>query len=167
MTRLLTLEEVEAKSAINRAAHQPRRVNLLDVGAQLKKPGRPKAQYRAPAPTEHQEQCAVITWFDSFAPTRGLDPRLLFAIPNGSNKSPASAMKFKREGLRSGVMDLMLATSIHTLNGLFVEMKRVRGSTTSPEQLQMAELFREQGYRVVLCKGADEAIAAIKNYLGV
>lgn len=146
------------------------------------KPTPPKNRKKtvyAPVPTEHDEQSAVIEWFDLYAPTVGLDPRLLFSVPNGSSKSIPQAMKFKREGLRAGVPDLMLAISALCkatqdeligrqvfVYGLFIEMKRRHGSQLREDQAEMIALLTAQGYRCVVAKGADEAIAAIVEYLG-
>jgi len=147
-----------------------------------------------PIPTEHQEQAAVVQWWQSYARTRGLDVRLLIAIPNAqkhirSARNPAAAYQHAiNEGMQPGTPDLMLAmpktvkgsrlpklrketppVPIHYIDiafhGLFLEMKRTKGSKTAPEQLEMADLLRRQGYNVVICKGADEAIRAIRGYV--
>lgn len=91
------------------------------------------------------------------------------AIPNGFNKSPASAAKAKREGLRAGVPDLFLAmpkiTHLGVSCGLWVEMKRVKGGVQSPAQKEYAKLLESVGYTVRLAKGADEAVADIADYI--
>lgn len=135
-----------------------------------------KKALKARVPTEHQEQAAVIDWWDKiYAPAHKLDPRLLFAIPNGANKSFAQAAKFKREGLRAGCPDLILAMPKDMLalrgpewtrlfNGLFIEMKRI-GGKASPAQIEFATILRNQGYNVIIAQGASEAIRAISAYL--
>jgi len=112
-------------------------------------------------PTEHQEQCRVIAWCDAHPIAK-----TIFSIPNGSHKSPAMAAKFKREGLRPGVPDLFLPVAIKPNHGLFIEMKRVKGSRATLEQVQWASLLVIRGYDYQLCYGADDAIDAIKKYLG-
>lgn len=124
---------------------------------------------RSKLATEHQEQKCVIQWWDSYALTKGLDRRLLFAIPNGANKSIASAVKFKREGLRAGVPDLFLALpmlykSSATFHGMFIEMKAQKG-TVSKEQREYHNLLRHMDYNVITAFGADEAIRAIQVYV--
>ena len=118
-----------------------------------------------PVPTEHAEQCAVIEWCNLHAIAKHI-----FAIPNGSHKSPAAAAKFKREGLRSGIPDLFLpvptATKDRYYAGLFLELKRTKGSVTSKEQVAWIDFLRVSGYACYICRGADEAIATIKEYLG-
>lgn len=111
-------------------------------------------------PTEHEEQCAVIQWCDAHPIAKHI-----FAIPNGSHKSPAMAAKFKREGLRSGVPDLFLPVPSGEYSGLFIEMKRTKGSVTSGAQQDWASFLTKQGYRCITCNGADWAILEIGLYL--
>ena len=113
-------------------------------------------------PTEHQEQCTVIQYFDlKYKEHRGR----LFAIPNGSYKSRAAASSSKREGLRAGVPDLMLPVARKVYHGLFIEMKRTKGSITSKEQKDWHEYLNGQGYLCVVCKGAQSAIYVIDDYM--
>lgn len=112
--------------------------------------------------TEHQEQVAVIKWFQSAYPE--IKTRL-FAVPNGSHKSRAAASKFMAEGLRSGVPDLCLPIPRHGFHGLFIEMKRVKGGTLSRQQADWLAFLGDQGYMAVVCKGAEAAIDTIKGYL--
>lgn len=142
--------------------------------------------------TESQHQTAVIDWFNHYAPTRGIDPRLLFSVPNGSvlagdaRHRAIQMARLKREGLRAGCPDLFLAIAKDSsqipdrlnpkvkytmtryggpiFNGLFIELKRVGGKPTAA-QLDYATLLRNQRYDVIIAEGADEAIRAITAYL--
>ena len=82
-------------------------------------------------PTEHEEQATVIEWFDLEYPQY---QEMLFAIPNGSYKGNKARASFKDEGLRPGVPDLFLPVPIDQYHGLFIEMKRQKGSVTSDSQ---------------------------------
>lgn len=119
-------------------------------------------------PTEHQEQAALVKWFCAQHPTY---KRLLFAIPNGAwlagnAKQRAQQMsKLRREGLHSGVPDLLLAIPRQGYHGLFIEMKRRKGGKLSMQQEAYQALLREQGYLSEVCYGADEAIMLVKGYL--
>lgn len=110
--------------------------------------------------TEHEEQSLLFEWakFD-----RRLD--VMFAIPNGANKSIVTAMKFKREGLKKGVPDIFLPVSNKHHHGLFIEMKRQKGKT-SPEQDEWYELLMKNHYKCHVCYGFEEAKKAITDYLG-
>lgn len=160
----MTAEEAERKSALNRAAHVPRRVNLLDVGKQHSKPGPPKV-VKPKHPTEHQEQWSVVLWADFQFPIWGLDPFLLAAIPNGGQRHPAVGRKMKAEGLRAGYPDLTLDVPMNGYHGLRIEMKALDG-TIQDSQQQYAEILKAQGYAHAFCYGAAAAKMVIANYLG-
>lgn len=127
----------------------------------------------APIPTEYQEQVAVIDWWAVYAPTRGIPVHLLLAIPNGAYLGADARMramvmnKLKRSGLRVGVPDLFLAVTRPCFSGLWLEMKRRKGSNSSLsiDQVTMLGDLRRQDYSAVVCYGADEAIRAIQAYL--
>jgi VRR-NUC domain. len=117
-----------------------------------------------PIPTEHEEQVKVFEWAEL---VKGKYPEisLMFAVPNGSNKSVASAMKFKREGLKSGVPDICLPVARCNKHGLYIEMKRKKGGVVSKEQDWWLTQLRIQGYETVVCYGGNEAIDIIERYL--
>lgn len=125
----------------------------------------------ASVPTEHQEQRAVFAWA-ALAARKCPDLDLLFAIPNGARTSMGTAVKLKREGLRAGVPDMFLPVlrgiGIGQLElGLFVELKRTRGGRVSAEQLEWHERLRDNGYCVVVARGAEQAIDAMCDYLRI
>jgi len=71
----------------------------------------------------------------------------------------------KREGVLSGVSDVMLPVARNGWHGLYVELK-VKGNTTSPSQKWwIAEMYK-QGYLAVVCFGWVEAKDALEGYLG-
>lgn len=115
-------------------------------------------------PTEHQEQSAVIQWWDTYAPTKGLDPRLLIAVPNAAKRSYRLAAMLKAEGMRSGYPDLILDLPHPVFHGMRVEMKAADGRV-SPDQREYHDLLRCQDYNVITAFGADEAIRAITAYV--
>jgi hypothetical protein len=125
------------------------------------------ARVKAPVPLEHEEQVDVMKW----AEIQGMNVpalRLLFAIPNGGYRLPIGlAKKMQRAGLKAGVPDLCLPVPSGQFAALYVEMKRVKGSTTSEEQESWHAALRERGNRVEICRGAGEAIAVIRDYLGM
>ncbi|UPG86835.1 VRR-NUC domain-containing protein [Luteibacter aegosomatis] len=127
-----------------------------------------------PLPTEHEEQAALMEWAGINA-VRAPELRLLFAIPNGAALASKStgpgrrfsrqAMKLRAEGLKSGVPDLCLPVARGKYHGLFIEMKRVKGGTLSPEQKEWLQRLADQGYCAVRCNGWWEARTAILQYL--
>lgn len=123
------------------------------------------AQYRKEtALTEHEEQKALIKTCKA---RQGKYPELalLFAVPNGGHRNKIVAAKLKAEGVKAGVPDLMLPVPRGQYHGLFIEMKRVEGSTTQKSQKAMIEALQKQGYMAEICKGADAAWRVIERYL--
>lgn len=116
-----------------------------------------------PCPTEHQEQCSLVRWWELTHPRM---TQLLFAIPNGGARNAVTGALLKREGVRKGVPDLFLAIPTGKAHGLFIEMKRQRGGTVDKAQKVMHEALQSAGYGVVVCKGFEEAMKEIKHYLG-
>lgn len=118
-----------------------------------------RATFRA---SEHQEQAALLEWWNWQAdPLRDL----LFAIPNGGRRDGRTGKVLQQEGVRAGVPDLFLAIPADGWHGLWIELKVSTGGRVSKAQAAMHEKLSAQKYKVVVCKGCDEAIAAIKSYL--
>ena len=115
--------------------------------------------------SEDDEQAIVFQWAQYH---EGKDPRvaLLFHIPNGGVRNIATAKRLKGLGVKSGVPDLFLPVAAGGFHGLWIEMKRKRKGVISVTQLEWIDALREQQYLVVVAKGADDAIAALREYLG-
>ena len=112
--------------------------------------------------TEHAEQRRLIAWVRSFCP--GV---LVFAIPNGGSRDPREARNLKVEGVLAGIPDLMVAEPALGFHGLFIEMKRTKGSRLTDAQRAMHILLTERGYCVRVCYGCDAARAVLVDYLGL
>lgn len=141
-----------------------------------------KLKLKRSVPSETNEQATVIDWARTWgAKIDGLD--MLFAIPNGaflagrSHKCDHGAwcnggynhfalvQKLKNEGLKEGVLDLFLSVARHGFKGLYLEMKRKKGGKLSPEQETFIIRAQEEGYKTVVCEGAEAMIKAITEYL--
>ncbi|MCT7911667.1 VRR-NUC domain-containing protein [Arcobacter lacus] len=109
-------------------------------------------------PTEHQEQSLVIQYCN-------LRKIPIFHIPNGSYKSLTARIKAKKEGLVSGIPDLMIPVANKDYHGLFIEMKRVKNSKVSVQQKQWIDLLNNQGYKAIVCYGSSAAIKEIEEYI--
>lgn len=116
---------------------------------------------------EHQEQVAVVRWFDAQYPAlRGR----LFAIPNGGQRNLVVAAKLKAEGVRAGVPDLCLPVARHGFHGLWIELKAPKRGDAPAGRLQASQIewlkfLGGEGHCAVMCIGADSAIETIRNYL--
>jgi len=106
-------------------------------------------------PTEHEEQAAVVRWFDSHCIGR------MYAIPNGGTRSHAYTAHLHAEGMRTGAPDLVVALPGGRV--MWIEMKRARRGKSRVSVAQTIEhaLLDGLGHEVHVCYGADEAIAVL------
>ena len=92
---------------------------------------------------------------------------LAFAIPNGGKRDPKEAARLKREGVLAGIPDVMVAEPVGGYHGLFIEMKRAEGGSTSPKQKQRIAELQQRGYYCVVCHGVEEGYAAFLSYMAM
>lgn len=114
--------------------------------------------------TEHQIQSALISWWAIQHKQYRLPEFSLFAIPNGSKRNPVTGAILKREGVRKGIVDLMLCTPNKHHAGLFIEMK-AGTNQPSKEQREFMGHALTVGYQVALCYDWTEASKVIHEYL--
>jgi hypothetical protein len=106
--------------------------------------------------TEHQEQSLFVEWFEFTYPNVRL-----FAIPNGVRTSIRQAIKAKKEGMRSGVPDIYIPS-----HKLWIEMKRSKGSVTSPAQKDWHHYLVDHcGDTVFIAKGFDDAMRQVVPFM--
>lgn len=121
-------------------------------------------------PLEIHEQEKFFSWINE---NKKKYPELALAhcSLNGVKLSPGAAVKAKKQGMVAGVPDIFLPISTITKHGdcygLFIELKRIKGSKVSPEQKLFMAALEDQGYKCSVCYGADEAIETIKQYLNI
>lgn len=115
-------------------------------------------------PTEDEEQATVIEWAELNA-VHFPDLKLLYAIPNGGKRDVREAAKFKRTGVKPGVPDLHLPVPKGGYHGLYIEMKRKKDGKLSPDQREWLRILTEQGHYCAVCKGWEQAVKTIINYL--
>jgi len=119
---------------------------------------------KAVVPRESEEQQLVITWA-KWQEKAHPELRWLHAIPNGEWRNIVTARRLIGEGVKKGVPDLCLPVPRGLYHGLYIEMKRLKGSRESDEQKEWLEYLNSAGYLAITCKGADIAINAILDYL--
>ena len=115
-------------------------------------------------PTEAQEQTAVFNWA-AVMERRWPELRLLHHIPNGGSRNAREAHNLRMQGVKAGIPDIFLPVARGGWHGLYIEMKRRKGGRLSDEQAAMLAALREQGYCAWVCKGANDAIELITEYL--
>jgi hypothetical protein len=93
--------------------------------------------------------------------------RWLHAIPNGGLRDKRTAARMKAEGQKPGVPDYSLPLRILHCPGLVLELKAAKphGRRPSDEQLEWIAHYESQGWLCIVAYGADEAWAAIRQYL--
>ena len=120
---------------------------------------------------EHGIAVAFMAWWSYSHKKFGIDERLLWATPNGGARHIGVARKLKAEGVRAGVADYFLAVPVGGRHGLFLELKA--GGIIGPkgrlseEQKAFGLLVQDQGYDFEVAYGLDEAIEAVRGYLGI
>lgn len=115
--------------------------------------------------TEHDHQVTLMKW--AALQTKTLpELALLFAVPNGGHRHPATGAKLKAEGVKPGVPDLWLPVPRNLFHGLVIELKtELKSSKVSAVQDWWLNALSNQGYKAVVCKGWDTARNEILDYL--
>lgn len=137
-----------------------------------------KLKLKAWVPREYSEQYRIFAWA-KLHESRHPELKLLHASMNGAAmKSPQQAMTAKQAGMKNGVPDICLPVPTDrndaadkfpfTCPGLYIELKRADGKgKVSLEQQWWLDQLNAQGYKAVVCHGADAAIKVIADYLGM
>ena len=122
-----------------------------------------KPRTKRNAQPEAIEQAKVIAW--ARANERNY-PYLwmLHSSLNGLKRTKNAQGKAKAQGMLSGVPDLFLPVKNNNFVGLYIEMKSAKGRV-SVEQSRYLKCAAENGYSVVVCYSAVDAINTIKSYL--
>lgn len=118
----------------------------------------------SPIPTESNEQQTVFEWAKVHE-GKWPELKLLYHIPNEGKRSRITGARMKAEGLRSGVPDICLPVPRGEHHGLYIELKRRKNSKVTQKQLEWIEDLVAQGYVAAVCRGCDEAISLITDYL--
>lgn len=117
-------------------------------------------------PLESEEQIAFVQWCR-------LNSIIVHHSPLEFNSSSRAvkvrAIKMKKMGASKGFPDLLIFIPVRGITGHIdsyqmcaVEMKRIKGSTTSPEQKEWLKILELAGIPCAICKGAEKAIDFVK-----
>ncbi len=111
--------------------------------------------------TEYQEQCLLVEYLE----IKGY--KFSKIAQETFTKSWAVKMRNKMSGLRRGVPDMIVILPTKYGNQLlFIEMKRLTGGRTSPEQIEwIKELNQVPGVTAVEAHGYEQARKIIESLL--
>lgn len=133
-------------------------------------------------PSEEDSQIALMEWaemtyrmYDSSFKDGETLADYIHHSPNGGKRERKTSAngptycpegeKLKKMGTKAGFPDLTVFLARGGYFGLYIEMKRERGGTTSREQRQLIERLQRQGYLCAVCHGTMEAIKVLKTYM--
>ena len=121
---------------------------------------------KIPIPTEAAEQACLFEWAELMSNKYPCLHRM-YAIPNGGSRHILEAVNLKKAGVKKGVPDIFLPTAQKGFHGLFIEMKRQKGSVESKEQKDYKEYLLAEGYQVKTCMSWFVARREIEEYLDI
>lgn len=86
-------------------------------------------------------------------------------IPNEGRRDVKYGNKLKRMGLRAGVSDFFIPIPTKSHHGLWIELKRRKGSRESDEQKSWIHKMRSLDYAACFAYGWEDAREIILLYL--
>ncbi|SFK99450.1 VRR-NUC domain-containing protein [Porphyromonadaceae bacterium KH3CP3RA] len=90
--------------------------------------------------------------------------KLIFAVPNGGSRNKIEAANLKKQGVRSGVADVILLIPKKGFASLCMEFKTKTGRQ-SPEQKEFQKQAETCGSKYVIVRSVKEAIEKVREYL--
>lgn len=117
---------------------------------------------KPPSDEEHRIQVSCVRWFRLKYPH--LSPRL-FAVPNGGRRDGVTGARLKEEGVLAGVADLILLVPNAGYHALLIEMKTPKGRQSESQKAWQQEVAGSGDYLYVVCRGLDEFIREVEEYL--
>lgn len=131
---------------------------------------RPVRTARAPR-IDHEgvEQMALIRWLygeQQRGEAVGAFYEVIYHVPNGGQRNKKTAADLKRQGVKSGVSDLVVMEGRGGWLGLYVEFKATppKHAATAASQREWLEKAERRGYCAVLARGLEEAKAVLREY---
>lgn len=112
---------------------------------------------------EYDEQCQVFEW-SKYEANKHPCLKFMYSTLNGVRLTIGQAMKARRSGNKRGVPDIVLPFNNGNYSGLYIELKTIKGYA-SKEQKEYIKFLSENNYKAIICRGANEAIDAISEYL--
>jgi len=110
--------------------------------------------------------CAFVTQLDRLiAYDKKLKGLKYYHIPNGGFRNAREGAKFKRMGVKKGVLDYFVARAAKGFHGLYIEFKWGKNKLTT-EQKDFIRDVEMENYKTVCVYSIKDGIDAIYEYLG-
>ncbi len=90
--------------------------------------------------------------------------KLIFAVPNGGSRNKIEAANLMRQGVKSGVADVILLIPRKGFASLCMEFKTSKGKQ-SDEQTIFQKQAEKCGSKYVIVRSVANAIEIVKDYL--
>lgn len=113
----------------------------------------------------HEEADIQADFFNKlklFFPT--LPDKLVFAVPSGGSRHKLEAINLKRQGVKSGISDVILLIPKKGFASLCIEFKTEKGKQ-SDEQKEFQRQAEMCGNKYVIVRSVGSAIETVKEYL--
>jgi len=120
-----------------------------------------KGQRKPPSHIEDDIQAAFFTWVSLELPK--LD-KLIFAVPNGGKRNVKEAKRFKQQGVKKGISDIVCLVSNGEYTCLCLECKTEEGEQ-SEDQKAFEKQITEAGGLYDVFRSAEEGVKKLRNYL--
>jgi len=113
----------------------------------------------------HEEadiQADFFSKLNLFFPT--LPDKLCFSVPNGGSRHKLEAINMKRQGVKSGISDVIILIPKKGYASLCLEFKTEKGKQ-SDEQKEFQRQAEMCGNKYVVVRNVATAIGIVKEYL--
>jgi len=127
-------------------------------------PKQRKSARAKPVDREGREQAALM---EEIALRYPEVAELIYHVPNGGHRHKLVAIKLKAQGVRAGVLDLVLPMARGGYFGFYMEFKASPPYDAAVSSSQSAEIKKltEQGYLAIVCRGHFDAMEHLRAYL--
>lgn len=129
----------------------------------------PRVSKTPGVPLEDDEAVAFADWLRA---NHIPSTHIANEIGGSTRTAKIRALKAKRMGQTAGVWDYEIFLPVHDIDGevsayqeVRVELKRVKGSTTSPAQKEWGRIYEMAGIPCAVCKGAEKAIEFVQGVI--
>lgn len=125
---------------------------------------KPKPVRRNTTPLEADDQALLFEWAE-WAACEHPELALMYHVPNEGKRSRSAGYELVKQGMKQGVPDICLPVPRGGYGALYIELKRKKGGKVSEEQRGWIDALNRAGNKAVVCRGFDEAKAAIEEYI--